>query len=83
MKVLLYGCGVIGSYLAHVLCEAGNDVTVAARGKWLDTLETKGLLIYHKLQKKNTSDHPRVVAGADPAELGKRIMASRNPNYKK
>lgn len=28
MKVLVYGAGVIGCYLTHVLCEAGNDVTL-------------------------------------------------------
>ena len=37
MKVLVYGSGVIGSYLVHVLCVAGNDVTVLARGKWKET----------------------------------------------
>lgn len=36
MKVLVYGSGVIGSYLSHVLCTAGNDVTMLARGKWKD-----------------------------------------------
>ena len=34
MKVLVYGSGVIGCYLAHVLCAAGNDVTLLARGQW-------------------------------------------------
>lgn len=28
MRVLVYGSGVIGSYLAHMLCTAGNDVTM-------------------------------------------------------
>lgn len=32
MKVLVYGAGVIGCYLTHVLCEAGNDVTLLTRG---------------------------------------------------
>lgn len=32
MKVLVYGAGVIGSYLTHVLCAAGNQVTLLARG---------------------------------------------------
>ena len=31
MRVLVYGAGVIGSYLAHMLCTGGNDVTVPAR----------------------------------------------------
>jgi len=61
MKVLVYGSGVIGSYLAHVLCAAGNDVTVLARGKWKEQLERNGLRIRHHLQRKETLDHPKVI----------------------
>ncbi len=61
MKVLVYGAGVIGSYLAHVLCEAGNDVTMLARSIRKAELEQKGLVIRHYLQKKITADHPRIV----------------------
>ena len=61
LKVLVYGSGVIGSYLAHVLCEAGNDVTVLARGKWKEQLEQNGLRIHHHLQRKDTEDHPEVI----------------------
>lgn len=55
MKILIYGAGVIGCYLTHVLCAAGNDVTLLARGIWRETLERDGLTIVHHLQKK---DHP-------------------------
>ena len=61
MKIMVYGCGVIGSFLVHKLCEAGNDVTVAARGKWKDVLQNNGLQIRHKLSGKVTLDHPKVV----------------------
>ncbi len=61
MKVLVYGSGVIGSYLAHVLCGAGNDVTVLARGVWKEQLEKNGLTIRHHLQRKVTRDHPKVI----------------------
>lgn len=61
MNVLVYGAGVIGCYLTHVLCEAGNDVTLLARGNWKQHLEVNGLKIYHRLQKKNTIDRPRLV----------------------
>ena len=60
MKILVYGCGVIGSYLVHKLCEAGNDVTIVSRGKWREVLEKKGLRIHHKLSGKDTIDHPGV-----------------------
>ncbi len=61
MKVLEYGSGVIGSYLAHVLCTAGNDVTMLARGKWKEQLKKNGLRIRHHLQHKATLDHPTVI----------------------
>jgi 2-dehydropantoate 2-reductase len=61
MKILVYGSGVIGSYLTHVLCSAGNDVTVLARGKWKEQLEHNGLRIRHHLQRKETLDHPKVI----------------------
>ena len=61
MKILIYGAGVIGCYLTHVLCAAGNDVTLLARGSWRETLERNGLTIVHHLQKKTTHDRPRVI----------------------
>ena len=61
MKILVYGSGVIGSYLTHVLCAAGNDVTVLARGKWKEQLERNGLKIRHHLQREETLDHPKVI----------------------
>ena len=61
MKILVFGSGVIGSYLTHVLCRAGNDVTVLARGKWKEQLEHNGLKIRHHLQRKETLDHPKVI----------------------
>ena len=63
MKVLVYGSGVIGSYLAHVLCTAGNDVTMLARGRWKEQLEKNGLRIRHHLQRKETLDRPSVIDG--------------------
>ena len=68
MKILVYGCGVIGSYLIHKLCEAGNEVTVVSRGKWKEVLDAKGLRIRHKLSGKETLDHPKVI-GAVPENM--------------
>ena len=61
MKVLVYGSGVIGSYLAHVLCRADNDVTMLARGAWKAQLEANGLKIRHHLQLRQTLDRPKVI----------------------
>lgn len=60
-KLLLVGVGVIGSYLTQVLCEAGHDVCVVARGEWADTIERDGLRVRHYLQHKDTTCRPRVV----------------------
>ena len=48
MKLLIYGAGVIGSLYAALFGEAGYDVTVYARGRRLELLESKGLLYLQK-----------------------------------
>jgi 2-dehydropantoate 2-reductase len=68
MKILIYGAGVIGSYLTHVLCSSGNDVSVLARGSRREELEANGLVIQHYRQKKTTVDHPRIVERLNPVE---------------
>jgi 2-dehydropantoate 2-reductase len=65
MRVLVYGAGVIGCYLTHVLCEAGNEVSLLARGRWKETLEKNGLVIRHHIQKKTTTDHPDMIGQVD------------------
>lgn len=76
MKLLVYGAGVIGSYLAHALCAAGNDVTVLARGSRKAELEQNGLVIRHHLQKTTTLDRPRIVGGigAEPYDIVFAVM---------
>lgn len=61
MNILVYGAGVQGSYLAHVLVKSGHDVTVLARGKRAEELEKEGLVIRHYLQRKTTVDRVRVI----------------------
>jgi 2-dehydropantoate 2-reductase len=57
MKILVLGAGVLGSYLAHVLHCGGSDVTLLARGKRLEELRNKGLVIRHYLQFRTTKDN--------------------------
>jgi 2-dehydropantoate 2-reductase len=61
MKVLVFGAGVIGGQLTHTLIACGNEVTVIARGAWAETLRAEGLRIHHYIQRKDTTDHPRVL----------------------
>lgn len=56
MRVLVLGAGVLGSYLAHSLIKAGNDVTMLARGKRYEQLNNDGLVIRHYFQRKTTID---------------------------
>ena len=44
MKILIFGCGVIGSVYASRFAEVGYDVSVYARGKRLEELKKNGLL---------------------------------------
>ena len=75
MKVLVYGSGVIGCYLAHILCTAGNDVTLLARGQWKEQLQRNGLRIRHHLQRKTTLDHPRVIGSIEEDDTYDAVFA--------
>ena len=55
----------IGGQFVYALLKSGNDVTVIARGAWKGTLEKDGLRIRHYIQKKDTTDHPRVLEKPD------------------
>ncbi len=68
MKILVYGAGVLGSTLAHVLIRAGNDVTLLARGSRLVDLRERGLVIRHYVQMKTTTDHPSLIDRLDPQD---------------
>lgn len=61
MRILVFGVGVQGSYLAHALVRGGNDVTVLARGKRAEQLKRDGLVIRHYFQHKNTVDEVKVI----------------------
>ncbi len=68
LNILVYGAGVQGSYLAHVLIRGGHDVTVLARGKRAEELEQAGLVIRHYLQRKTTIDPVRVIRTLEPGD---------------
>ncbi|CAI6048084.1 hypothetical protein PAECIP112173_01279 [Paenibacillus sp. JJ-100] len=69
MNILVYGAGVQGSYLAHVLIRGGHDVTVLARGERARLLENKGIVIRHYLQRKTTIDRVRVIRSLEPSDV--------------
>ena len=63
-EVLVFGAGVIGAYLTHVLIQAGNHVTVLARKERAESLNKHGLVIYHHLQRKTTRDSVTAITDA-------------------
>lgn len=69
MRILVYGAGIQGSYLAHVLIRGGNDVTMLARGKRSDELKGEGIVIRHYLQHKTTVDRVNVIDTLAPEDV--------------
>ncbi|MCA1291882.1 ketopantoate reductase family protein [Paenibacillus sp. alder61] len=69
MKVLIYGAGVLGSYLAHALIRGGNEVTMLARGERAEELERHGLVIRHYFQLKTSVDPVRVIRRLEPEDI--------------
>ncbi len=69
MKVLVYGAGVLGSYLTHMLVSGGNDVTILARGQRFNELKTDGLIIRHYVQCKTTVDKVNVIDILRPEDI--------------
>lgn len=63
MRILVYGAGVLGSYLAHELVRVGHNVTMLARGQRADELEKNGNVIRHYFQFKTTVHNVRVIRG--------------------
>ena len=75
MKVLIYGAGVLGSYLAHEWMAAGHEVTLLARGKRLEDLKKHGLVIRHHMQRTTTADHPQLVEELGPEDAYDAVAA--------
>ncbi|MCQ9288188.1 ketopantoate reductase family protein [Staphylococcus gallinarum] len=61
MRILIYGAGVQGRFLAHALNGENNDVTLFARNETKRILEKNGVKLKHTIQKKVTHDHFRLI----------------------
>ncbi|MBP1047426.1 ketopantoate reductase family protein [Enterococcus sp. BWM-S5] len=67
MKILIYGAGIQGSFLAHSLLKnKKNEVTLLARGQRKADLEAHGLVLSHELQKRKTQDIVPVISTLQP-----------------
>lgn len=69
MNILIYGAGVIGCELAHMLIKAGNHVTLLARGDWKQTLKKNGLVIRHYVQLYTSFDQVNIIDTLNPDDF--------------
>lgn len=70
MRILVYGAGVIGCELTHMLIKnKKNNVTLLARGEWKESIDQKGLVIRHWAQCKTTVDKVRTIAELEPDDI--------------
>ncbi len=62
MRILVYGAGVLGCELTHILLQnKKNVVTLLARGEWKEQIDQKGLTIRHWAQRKTTVDRVQTI----------------------
>lgn len=61
MKILFFGAGPVGSIYAHLLHEAGKDVSVLARGERYEWLKENGLMLLNEMTNRKESSRPRIV----------------------
>ena len=70
MRILVYGAGVLGCELAHVLMQnKKNVVTLLARGEWKEMIDQKGLVIRHWAQHKTTTEHIKTIDTLAPDDF--------------
>jgi len=68
MKILVYGAGVIGSIYAAKLKDAGNTVSILARGENASELKKKGIILEEAFNKKRTVTKVEVVGSLIPQD---------------
>ncbi len=68
MKILVYGAGVLGSLFAYRLKEAGQDVSLLARGQRLADLRQCGLVLEDMFTGQRTTTTIQVVEQLEPEE---------------
>lgn len=66
MKITIYGAGAIGGYIAALLAQAGEEVSVIARGPHLAAIKTNGLTL--EMNGERIVTHP--FATDNPADIG-------------
>jgi 2-dehydropantoate 2-reductase len=68
MRTLFFGAGPLGSVYAHLLHEAGGDVTVLARGERHDWIKGNGVVLLNELTGQENSSRVKVVNELKPED---------------
>lgn len=66
MRIAVFGAGAIGGHIAFRLARGGADVSVVARGRYLEAIRARGITV----RARDVTDTVRVTASDDPRELG-------------
>ena len=70
MRILVYGAGVLGCELTHVLLQnKKNVVTLLARGEWKEMIDQKGLVIRHWAQRRTTTERVKTIDALAPDDF--------------
>ena len=80
MKILIYGAGPLGSFLAAHLLEAGQDVSLLARGQRLADLREHGIVLVDTETSKETVSHPKIVDRLGPEDAYDLVMVVMRKN---
>jgi len=80
MKILIYGAGPLGSLFAGRLLEAGQDVSLLARGQRLADLREHGLVLVDTQTQQETVLHPRLVEKLTPEEAYDLVLVIMRKN---
>jgi 2-dehydropantoate 2-reductase len=67
MRIAVMGAGAVGGYYGGMLAHAGADVTLIARGRHLQAIQSDGLTVR---RQKETIHIPDIKATASPEEAG-------------
>ncbi len=61
MRALIFGAGPLGCLYAHLLGQAGKDVTILARGQRYDSIKTNGLVVVNEITRTRETLKVQVV----------------------
>ena len=80
MKILFYGAGVIGSLYAARLHEAGQEVSILARGRRLKEIREYGVVLEQALTGEQTTTPVNVVEQLSPEDAYDLIVVAMRKN---